>query len=102
MALGVLLLAVLGLVLVDGVPLLAQRRVDVVLLGLGVRDVQRGEGPADGVPVRAAVAQRAEQRLEPAVVVEDQVERRRPRWGAQVQSGHAVIYRCRSPVMTAG
>ena len=49
-ALGVLLLAVLGLVLGDRV-LAAQLRVDVLLLGLGVRDVQRGERLAYGVAV---------------------------------------------------
>ena len=48
--LGVLLLAVLRLVLGDRVPA-AQHRVDVLLLGQGVRDVQRRERLAYGVAV---------------------------------------------------
>ena len=48
--LGVLLLAVLGLVLGDRV-LAAQLRVDVLLLRLRVRDVQGGERVPDGVAV---------------------------------------------------
>jgi hypothetical protein len=69
----VLLLAVLGLVLVDGV-LAAQLRVDVLLLGLGVRDVQRRERLTYGVPVGGAVAQVAQQRLEEPVVLQDQLD----------------------------
>ena len=72
-ALGVLLLAVLGLVLADRA-LAPQLRVDVLLLGLGVRDVQGCEGAAHGVAVGAAVAQVAQEGLEAAVVVEDQLD----------------------------
>jgi hypothetical protein len=72
-ALGMLLLAVLGVMLADGV-LAPQRRVDPRLLRLGVRDVQRGERLARRVAVAARVAQVAQQRLEAPVVVEDQVD----------------------------
>ena len=85
--LGVLLLAVLGLVRPDGV-LLAQLGIDVLLLRLGVRDVERGEGAAYGVAVGAAVAQVAQQRLEASVVVEDQLHDVTLDRSAEVDDGH--------------
>src|SRR3954453_20437748 len=72
-ALGVLLLAVVLLVLSDGV-LTAQRRVDLVLLGLRMGDVEGGEGVQRRLPVGTAVAQPAQQVLERAVVGEDQLD----------------------------
>ena len=70
--------------------LAAQPGVDVLLLGERVRGVQRRERPAYGVAVGRAVPQVAQQRLEPAVVVEDQVDdvalerADRGRWGSQL------------------
>jgi hypothetical protein len=71
-ALGVLLLAVLGRLRVDR-PALAQLRVDELLLGLGVRDEHHRERGADLVPVRGGVTQCAQQLLEQAVVGLNQV-----------------------------
>ena len=65
--LGVLLLAVLGLVLGDRV-LAAQLRVDELLLRLRVRHVQGRERVPDGGAVAGAVAQVTQQRLEAPVV----------------------------------
>ena len=69
----VLLLAVLGLALVDGVPAL-ELRVDLGLLGLAVRHQQLGDLVAERVPVVLLVAQGPEQILEDPVVGEDQLD----------------------------
>ena len=84
--LGVLLLAVLGLVLGDRVPA-AEPGVDVLLLGDGVRGVQRGQRAAYGVPVGRAVTQVAQEGLEAPVVVEDQLDHVALGRPAQVDSG---------------
>ena len=72
-ALVVLLLAVLGLLLVDRV-LALELGVDLALLGLAVRDQQLGDLLAQGVAVVLLVAQLAQQGLEEPVVVEDQLD----------------------------
>ena len=53
---------------------LAEAGIDMLLLGLGVRDVQRREGVPHGITVGAAVPQLAEQGLEPAMIVQDQFD----------------------------
>ena len=68
-----LLLAVLGLLLVDRV-LALELGVDLALLGLAVRDEELGDLPAQHVAVVLVVAQLAQQGLEEPVVVEDQLD----------------------------
>ena len=52
----------------------SQLRIDVLLLGLGVSDVQGGERLAHGVAVGRGVPQVAQQRLEESVVLQDQLD----------------------------
>ena len=73
MALGVLLLTVLGLLRVDR-GLALQRRVDVTLLRLGVGDVQRGERLAHGITIGGRAPQLAQEVFEPTVIIEDEVD----------------------------
>jgi hypothetical protein len=54
--------------------LLAQRRVDVLLLRLGMRHVQGRERPTYGVAIGTRIPQLAEQRLEPAMIIQDQLD----------------------------
>ena len=68
--------------------LAAQLGVDVLLLGVGVRDVQGRERLPDRVAVAAAVAQVAQQRLEAPVVVEDQVDDVALDGPAEIDGGH--------------
>ena len=92
-ALGVLLLAVLGLVLGDR-PLLAQRRIDVLLLRLGVRHMQRGQGLADGIAIGAAVPQLAQQRPRTGDGPPGSAPPRRRRW-ADPGQGVSMSWRSR-------
>jgi hypothetical protein len=59
----------------------------VLLLGEGVGGVQGGQGAAYGVPVGRAVAQVAQEGLEAAVVVEDQLDHVALGRPAQVDGG---------------
>ena len=69
----VLLGAVLGLLLVDRV-LALELRVDLALLGLSVRDQQLGDLVTQRVTVVLLVAQLAQEMLEQAVVLEDELD----------------------------
>jgi hypothetical protein len=63
------------LLLLPGDRILAtEDRIDVLLLGLGMCDMQRREGRTHGLAIGLGIAQLAQHVLEAAMVVEDQVD----------------------------